>query len=211
MIVAILIGFLFGFIGSMPPAGPIAILVLARSVEGRFRNAISLAVGASLAESAYAFLAFWGYSALLKRYPVILPISRALAAVVLLGLGIILACRKPLKQNAKAPEDRKTGGFLLGFTISALNPTFLVTWTAATATLFSTGLVKNTPTLSVPFSLSACLGMSLWFALVVKLVQHYRERFRQETLHQVVRIFGVALFGLGLWFVWLFTSGLVKG
>ncbi len=68
MLSALLAGFLFGFIGSMPVAGPIAGLVLSRGLQGRFASGANIAVGAALAEAAYACLAFWGFSTLLADH-----------------------------------------------------------------------------------------------------------------------------------------------
>ena len=195
MLVTALVGFLFGFIGSMPVAGPIAVLVFTRGVEGRYRSGLFIAIGAALSEQIYAFLAFWGFSTFLADYPWIVPVSRALAALVLLSLGIVLARHRAAEPDA-SPKERVGGSFLVGFTISALNPTFLATWTAATATLFSTGLVTFSPWLAAPFALAGAAGIILWFALLVALLRRYRGRFRQETLTKVVRVMGYFLIGV---------------
>ncbi len=210
MFTALIIGFLFGFIGSMPVAGPIAALVLARALSGRFRAACAISVGAAVAEAGYAFLAFYGFSTLLVKYPVILPISRAAAALILTTLGVLLAWKQGKIGETKEPErDRLTGSLLLGFTICALNPTLLATWTAASATLASSGLLKITPQLAIPFALSACVGIVAWFLVLLALVRKYRERFRAETLAKVVRAIGVVLVGLGIYFGYLFISSVL--
>ena len=53
-----LAGFARGFIGSMPVAGPVAVLVVSRSLEGRLRDGALIGLGSALAEGAYAFLAY---------------------------------------------------------------------------------------------------------------------------------------------------------
>jgi len=204
--IAFLIGFLFGFVGSMPVAGPIAALVLARALSARFRAAIAISIGAAVAEAGYAFLAFWGFSTLLVEYPVILPISRAAAALVLITLGILLAWKQgEIRQSAEPHRDGLTGSLLLGFTICALNPTLLATWTAASATLASTGLLAVTPRLAGPFAVAVSLGIVAWFSVLLLLVRHFRERFRPETLAKAVRFIGGALVLLGLYFAYLFA------
>ena len=210
MFTALLIGFLFGFIGSIPVAGPIAALVLARALAARFRAASAIAVGAAVAEAGYAFLAFYGFSTLLLKYPVILPISRAAAAIILVTLGILLSWKQAEFSKSEQPErDGLTGSLLLGFSICALNPTLLATWTAASATLASSGLLKITPALAIPFSLAACVGIVAWFALLLLLVRRYRERFRPETLAKGVRVIGVAVVLLGFYFAYLFVASVV--
>ena len=62
----------FGYIGSMPIAGPIAALIFARALQGRGRR-LHIALGAATAEMICAGLAFWGFAALLgyaRRDPV---------------------------------------------------------------------------------------------------------------------------------------------
>ena len=79
---------LFGFVGSMPLAGPIAILVLSRATQGRFGEALRIGLGAAVAEGLYAGLAFWGFTTFLARHAIVVPISHGVTAVVLLALGV---------------------------------------------------------------------------------------------------------------------------
>ncbi len=209
-LIAAAIGLAFGFIGSAPPAGPIAVLIIARAMDGRSRSAGAVAVGAALAELLYAALAFWGFSAYLAEYPWIVPATRAAAAVILLGLGIVLARRRPGAEGPPAP-DRAGSGFVIGFAISGLNPTFLATWSAAVATLFATGLVSFSTALAVPFALGAGVGIVGWFGLLLWLVARYRQRFRRETLDKAIRVMGYVLVLIGLLFAARFVWDLTQG
>ena len=74
MLTAALLGFALGFVFSMPVAGPVSLLVFGRGLQGRGRSGVSLALGSSIAESMYAYLAFWGFSALLGSYAWIEPV-----------------------------------------------------------------------------------------------------------------------------------------
>lgn len=87
MLLAALVGYVAAFIASMPVAGPVAALIVRNAVEGRVRSAVGLAIGTAVAESIYALLAMLG-STLLDDYPIVIPISKCLAAVLLIGLGI---------------------------------------------------------------------------------------------------------------------------
>jgi threonine/homoserine/homoserine lactone efflux protein len=211
MLIAAIVGFCFGFIGSMPVAGPIAALVFSRGIDGRFRNGLSIAAGGALAEGIYACLAFWGFAELLARYPVLVPISRAVAVVVLTALGIVFLLRKPSAKK-KAPDRRSSSfgsGLALGFTITALNPTLIATWSAAATTLFSTGLVAFKSSLALPFGLSACAGIVSWFGLLLWLVKRYRHRFSDATLNRVIQAMGIFLLGVAVYFVVLLVQGLI--
>ncbi len=199
----------------MPVAGPISALVLARGLAGRFQAACAISVGAAVAEAGYAFLAFFGFSTLLVTYPAILPITRAMAAAILVTLGLILLLRR-VKVGEERGLDQSTdldhilGGAAQGFLICALNPTLLATWTAASATLASSGLLEITPRLALPFALSVCLGIVTWFLVLLGLLRRYRDRFKAETLVKAVRVIGVALVLLGCYFAFLSVQWLVR-
>ena len=90
MLFAALAGFVFGFIGSVPVAGPIAVLVLERSLAHRYSDAEGIAVGGAVAESAYAGAAFLGLGFLIRSYPIVLVGARAIGAIVLFGVAYAL-------------------------------------------------------------------------------------------------------------------------
>lgn len=210
MVITALVGFLFGFIGSMPIAGPIAVLVLARALEGRLASALKVGIGGAVAETAYALLAFWGFSELLAADAWIVPVSRGAAAVILLGLGIVFLRREPTAVAAPPPAPgRDVGAFLLGLSISGLNPTLIATWTAAATTLFSTGLVAFSPGLAVPFGLGAGLGIAAWTVVLVRIVARYRDRFEPATIDRMVRWMGGFLLLVSLLFAWRLISWLL--
>lgn len=203
MIVAALIGFVFGYIGSMPIAGPIAALIFARALQGRGREGLHIALGAATAEMIYAGLAFWGFAALLERYAWLETLSNGAAAIILFGLALYFVRYDASElQSEDAPSSSATKGVLAGFTIVALNPTLLATWTAASATLLSSGLVSLGPSHALPFGLGAFVGIVLWFVTLVRLLTHFRERFSQESLARVIRLTGWLLFGISAWFAW---------
>ncbi|MBL8740814.1 MAG: LysE family transporter [Myxococcales bacterium] len=200
MFVALLIGFCFGFFGSIPVAGPIAALVLSRGLTGRFTSAALIGVGGAVAEALYAFLAFWGFSTYLTRYPWIDPVSRSVAAVILVGLGISFTRYHGAREAPKKEADSHAKSVMLGFSITALNPTLIATWTAATTTLYSADIVRLEPGSALPFALGALLGIGGWFSLLTALLRRYRGRFDQKKLELFVRGIGVLILLLGLWF-----------
>jgi threonine/homoserine/homoserine lactone efflux protein len=198
-VVTLLVGFAFGFIGSMPIAGPVSAIVFERALEGRGRSAFFVATGSALAESAYAFMAAWGLSGLLANHPAVLMWSRVIGAVILIGLGGYFIVRSP-KSVTVPSASRATGAFALGFTITAINPTLIVTWTAAVTALYASGFVPVSSGHALPLALGACVGIITWFSVLLALVRHYHRRIRRETMRRVVQATGVLLVGLGVWF-----------
>jgi threonine/homoserine/homoserine lactone efflux protein len=213
LILASLVGFLFGFIGAMPIAGPVAVLVLAHALEGRPHAARSIGLGCAVAESIYAALAFLGFSGLLVDCPLVLPVSRAVAATILFGLAFHFLRRQVEFTPAFAAGEalrpvRHSRHLLTGFSVTALNPTLLATWTAATTTLFATGLVELDPALSLPFGIAVWAGITTWYLVLVALVEKYQRRLSLRALTAVIRAMGVLLVGLGIWFAWRFADSL---
>lgn len=202
MILAAIIGFLFGFVGSMPVAGPIAALVFARALQGRMKSGLHIAIGGAVAEAIYAALAFWGFAELLAEYPWVRQVSNGAAAVILTVLGVMFIRQDTAEPEAKAEPEQTGSGLVLGFTITLLNPTLIATWTAAAAMLLSTGLVQFEGRHAIPFSLGALVGIVLWFVTLLKLVDHFRDRFSYASLARVIRVMGWGLLLIGAWFAW---------
>ena len=71
ILIALVAGSVMGFLGSMPIAGPVAVLVLERGLIRRRREGLGVALGAAAAEAIYAFLAFWGLGAVLPIFYVV--------------------------------------------------------------------------------------------------------------------------------------------
>lgn len=202
MLVAIVCGFLFGFLGSMPLAGPVAVLVVSQGVRRQYRHAFRIAVGAAVAESMYALVAFIGFSAFIGRHSLFIPISRGVAAVILISLGVRFALWKDAdSEPGPAREKPGASSFLLGFSITALNPTLLATWGAATAALFGSGIGAFTSWMAAPFALAAGIGIVSWFAVVLTLLRRFGEHFPQRAMTWIVRAMGVMLVCIGTWFV----------
>ncbi len=184
------------FVGSIPIAGPVAVLTLARAAVGRFGDALRVGLGAAVAEGIYAGVAFWGFATFLARWRLVTPISRAASGILLITLGVRFVFWRPAK--AETREDHRAGTALLGFSISALNPTLLVTWSAIVAFLYSRGLDRASPVLAIPFGLSAGAGVATWFVSLVSLLRSFRRRLPQAAFRWAIRTAGLALIVLGI-------------
>ncbi|HZO14203.1 MAG TPA: LysE family transporter [Polyangiaceae bacterium] len=207
MFLAALVGFLSGFIGSVPVAGPIAALIVTRGIEGRFRSGVFIAIGGAIVEALYAFLAFWGFMTYLTRYPIIDPISRGVAAAILFGLSIAMLRKKPseLPATTAPARDSALASFAVGATICALNPTLIATWSGLVMTVSSTKILEKSSSLAYPFAIGVCLGISGWFMALLALIARFKERFSPATLDRVVRAFGGFLLVVAFYFAWRFA------
>ncbi|HEX4449007.1 MAG TPA: LysE family transporter [Polyangiaceae bacterium] len=188
----------FGFVGSMPLAGPIAILAVARATRGRYGEALRVGLGAAVAEGIYASVAFWGFTTFLARHAIVVPISHGTTALVLVGVGVRFVFWRPAEGIETAPEN-KAGTVLFGFTVSAVNPTLLLTWSAAVAFLYSRGLHEPPALYALPFGVFAAAGIAGWFTTLAALFKRYGAKVPRAGLTWVVRSMGLLLVVLGLW------------
>ena len=194
-----LVAFAFAFLGSLPLAGPIAVLVVSDGASGRYKEALLIAFGAAIAEGTYAFLAFWGFSTFLARHALVLPISHGVTAIILCGLGTRFLFFK-LKEKETSPSgETKPGRFWIGFSIAALNPTLLATWGAVMTFLCSRQLVHFTGLLAVPFGMFAAAGIGVWGLMMVALLKRVRSKFPRAALAWIVRSMGIVLIAAGIW------------
>jgi threonine/homoserine/homoserine lactone efflux protein len=208
-ILAVVLGIALGFFGSMPIAGPTAVILVSKGLDNHRRSGIFIAAGAATAESVYVFMAFWGLTSALTRFPMLLPITRLVGAVLLTGLGLhfVLRRTKPRDPLSRPPEQAGHRSFLFGLSLTALNPSLLVTWTAAVSVAHSTGLLPVETSAAGPFALGAALGIVGWFAILLWLLSRFGDRVSGKTLDRVMRWMGGVLILVGLE---LFLRGILK-
>jgi threonine/homoserine/homoserine lactone efflux protein len=174
--------------------------VFGQGLEDRRSNAFWLALGSALAESVYAYLAFWGFSAFLIRYPWIERTAHFGASIVFIALGAHFYRKRndvPKKSERPANTGNKRS-FLLGLTLTALNPTLIATWTFTVTTVYSFGLVKFDAANALPFSLGALLGIIGWFATLLHLLDRFRLHLAELTIQRVLHVMGIVLMVVGV-------------
>lgn len=127
------IGFVAGFIFSMPVAGPISILVTSNALRGRLNFCLHAALGASIADLVYVFLAVLGLTELYNLYRPVIPYILIIGAIFLFFLGVKIAkTRLDIEEKEKQinPDTgrRRNNGFVTGFLLNFLNPTLFLGW-----------------------------------------------------------------------------------
>ena len=104
--------------------GPVWIALIARTVSGGTKSAISLALGVSLGDFLWPIVVFFGLGFLVSLYSEILVLFRYLAAIILTLMGIqtILNSRKKLYLNSQLTKSGFFAGFSAGFIAVTANP-----------------------------------------------------------------------------------------
>jgi L-lysine exporter family protein LysE/ArgO len=199
MIVAFFLGLVCAFVGSIPIAGPTGVLIVERALHRREREAMVAGAGAAIAEAGYALLAFMGMTAALSRFPWLIPASRVVGSLILIGLGLYFALRAPPAAQPHADKEPKgRGAFFVGLVVTGINPTLLASWSAVVTILHGTGALRVEPLDALPFAAGVGLGTASWFIVLVELLTRFRERVGDQTLARLVRTIGWFLVAGGL-------------
>jgi threonine/homoserine/homoserine lactone efflux protein len=207
VVLALLAGAVMGFLGSMPIAGPVAVLVLERGLVRRGREGLGVALGAAAGESVYAFVACWGVGAFLGAYPKVVPASRLFGAAVLVVLGLYLATRRrgpapPAETGTPPPPLRgqKRRGFVLGASLTLLNPTIIASWTVVVTAAHGAGVLASGLLPAIGFAAGVGLGIVGWFVTLLRLLNRFERGMRPETVERLLHVTGwlAIVLGLGL-------------
>ena len=202
MLIALLIGTAFGFLGAIPVAGPISALALKYGLKYQYRKARLLAAGSGLAEAIYVLLAFMGYTLFIQSIPHLERISSLLAGGLMIGLGLYFLFTKTSKWIADPPPKHlKEGGkhaFLIGYGIAIMNPTLIATWTTVISTLHGLNAFSYSTPNAIAFSLGVWLGIVLWFSFMLELMKRNRHRFQTRWIKWILLAMGILLVGVGI-------------
>ena len=204
MVLDMLKGFLVEMCASAP-IGPIAILVIQKSLSKGHKAGFVSGLGASVVDTFYAFIAIFALAfaqKLIERHQTVILLA---GGVVLIALGISMAFSNPFRKMKKDGKPKVSSkDFAQAVLMGLSNPMAVFVM----FTLFAFfGLAKEAPqTWSVaPILISVSLGsVTYWFS-VSWILSHFARNFRMRTILWISRItgaviviIGIALLGQGL-------------
>jgi threonine/homoserine/homoserine lactone efflux protein len=135
----------------------------------------------------------------LIRFPFLASIARVVGALLIIAIGVYLVARRTSRRaRQKAIENDHQGRrWVRGFASAIFNPTLIVTWTSVVTALHATALVELHPVHAFPFALGVGVGITGWFALLVKMVHRFRDHIQRGGLDRVVRGMGWSMIAIG--------------
>lgn len=212
---ALVMGFLAGFIGAIPP-GPLGITCLRRTIQGEKRNAHRIAFGGATVDAFLCGLIGLGLGWILEKF-VTNPWVRGTLALFLVAYGaklLLVDARRDAErtdpgtshlQLTPSPSETRGGFFqlpvLTGLLQGAANPTLFVNWTIFISFLVGHRLFVPNAAGAVGFAIGVGLGVFSWFSLLIALVDRWRARAGSWVSRSTV-VAGVLLVGFGLYFTW---------
>jgi threonine/homoserine/homoserine lactone efflux protein len=195
IIIAFVLGFVFSFVGSIPP-GSLNLIVFQLGLNQQIRVAMRFTAAVALIEYPYAWLAV-KFADLITASPIMIANMKLITAIVMIVLGIISLL--PSKQQASpALQQFHNSGFRRGVVLSILNPLALPFWVGVTAFLTGQGYLN----LSTAWHLHSYLvGISLGTVGLLVILAYLAKKIvtRFGDLGKLKNIPGYMLLGLGLY------------
>ena len=197
MLVDMLKGFLVGMCASAP-IGPIAILVVQKSLSKGHKAGFVTGLGASVVDTFYAFIAIFALAfaqRLIEQHQNIILI---VGGAVLMLVGISMAFSNPFRKMKKDGKSRvSTKDFGQAVVMGISNPMAIFVM----FTLFAFfGLANDAPqTWSVaPILISVSLGSVTWWFSISWLLSKFAKNFRMRTILWISRITGAIIVIIGI-------------
>ncbi|MCB2178773.1 LysE family translocator [bacterium] len=205
--------FLIGFTAAAA-IGPIALLVIQRTLKHGWRVGATSGIGVALADAIYGLVGALGLTAITHLLLDNQMILRVVGGGVLVYLGI----RAFLAQieDATAEQTAQNPGGFFGtvssiFLLTLSNPMTILFFSAVYAGLGSgeggslAGEIKES---ALFFPLGIFSGSFTWWMLLTVLVSALRSRFRPAQLVWLNRASGFVIAGFG---VWIILHGMISG
>lgn len=221
-LLVILVGLAMGFFGSIPPLGPVALMIIDRAFRKEHKFAFFAGVGGALAEVIYSALAVTGVGLVLKRFEAGRDLLALISAGILLVVGVYFFVRTRREADERArenderarenkdaasrytahhnPSERPEQTFAAcmghlgrGFSIAIVNPILIVNWTLAVAYFFSLFRLRADLGDQILFALAVGVGKVVWTAIEVWLLEKFRQHFSLDWMQRLQKGVSIAV------------------
>ena len=196
----LLCGIGMGILTAIPPAGPIALMVISRAIKGAYTRGFATAVGGKTGELVWAAAAVAGIQTLFTRFPSVRMGFRIAAAVVLVAVGVYFLRQTPDPEEVEQEDKDYEATSVLkhmgkGFSIGIVNLSVLFNWIVGMGIFLSwtdrsASLLEN-----VGLVVGIGLGNYAWFGFVLYLVHWMDDEARKKFLTWIQRIAAAAVLG----------------
>ena len=198
MFIDILKGFIIGLCASIP-MGPIAILVIQKTLsKGRHAGFVA-GLGASVVDTVYAIISLFALAfaqqIIEKHENIILLVGGLILTLIGVSMALSNPFRKRPKRDGKSNVSSKD--FLQALAMGISNPMAIFVMFALFAFF---GIAQDTPRdwNVAPIILSVSTGSVTYWFCMSWLLSRFRDKFRLRTLLWISRIMGAIVIIIGL-------------
>ncbi|MFL5731194.1 MAG: LysE family translocator [Cytophagaceae bacterium] len=189
------LGMIISIWGSIP-LGTINLGVIQTTVSRNVRAGIYFAVGATLVELVYSFIAIQYLAVFLIANPLVNLIIQMIAIPVFLLLGILSYKKSAPSHREEKPMKGKS--FVEGITLGLLNPLQIPFWVAYTSYLISNLWIKNQEVLLNVFIAGICTGTLIILCIIAVLSKKFTSVMNIGSGY-INRIIAFVFFGLAFY------------
>lgn len=179
--------------------GPVWVALTARALSGGFASAWPLAIGVALGDMIWPLTAILGLSWILSVYGEFLHVLRYVAAVVFIGMGIMLI-RKPAVAPTSDGRLTKPGtwaGFAVGIAAVIGNPKAILFYMGVLPGFFDLSRVTR-PDIVAILAISALVPMAGNLGLALFLDRARQLLSKPESIRKMNLFSGILLIGVGI-------------
>lgn len=198
MIIDILKAFLIGICASAP-IGPIAILVIQKTLSRGRRAGFITSLGACLVDSLFAFIAIFALAFAQELLSTHKELILIIGGFVISVLGIFMALSDPFRKvkDGDSSDGISIKDFIQAFFMGLSNPGAIFVIFALFAFFgFSDQQPNNWEV--APIMISLCAGAVVYWYSLVSLLNIFRKRFKLNTILWINRITGTIIVILGM-------------
>ena len=206
LFVDIIKAFMVGIAASIP-VGPVAILVVQKSLSKGHRAGFVTGLGASVVDTLFAVIAMFALAftqKFLNDHEVAILLG---GGAILIGLGLSMALKDPFrKMKADGTSKASAADFMQAVLMTISNPGAIFVMLALFAFFGITDRAPSTWHVA-PILLSVAGGSVVYWFLISWGLGHFRNKFKMNTILWISRVTGALVVIIG---IVLLTQGLFK-
>lgn len=191
-------GFIIGLTASIP-LGPVGLICIQKTLNGRLKNGIASGLGAASADTFFAIVAAFGISAVHNFIEAQQFYLRIAGGMILIGLGLKFFLTNPAIQIRKQRNRGNSmwADFVSVFVLTLSNPLTVFVFGAVFAGF---GIIPDNSTWfeMSELVLGIFIGAGTWWIVLVSTVNVFRYKFRLRRLWWMNKIMGVIITAFGL-------------
>lgn len=201
----IIFGFIIGFIASVP-VGPLNLFAISQVVKRGFWHGFLVGLTSASLDVVYSFVALNGFSRLTINLSAYLPYIKITAIGLLVGMSVRLF--KQARHFKKRTGSIKTAAHrpvITALLLYLTNPALYAFWLAVAGFVTAHHWVSHRDISAVVFPLSAGIGATSWYFILIRYVDKYHHQFKNETFKKMFVIIAISLLGFAIYtFISLF-------